>query len=77
MICMQGATQIAIGMGIGLLAGTAMVRGVRILLFEVQPSDPVVFALVIGVLAVTAFIACIIPAIRATRVDPLVALRTE
>lgn len=77
MICVQGATQIAIGMGIGLLAGTAMVRGVRMLLFEVEPSDPAVFALVIGVLAVTAFIACIIPAIRATRVDPLVALRTE
>jgi ABC-type antimicrobial peptide transport system permease subunit len=66
-----------IGMALGLTAGALMVRAVRMLLFEVQPSDPVVFALVAGVLGATAFVACIIPAVRATRVDPLVALRTE
>ena len=77
MICRQGAKQTLIGMALGLTAGALMVRAVRMLLFEVQPSDPVVFALVAGVLGATAFVACIIPAVRATRVDPLVALRTE
>ena len=77
MICRQGAKQTLIGMALGLTAGALLVRAVRMLLFEVQPSDPVVFALVAGVLGATAFVACIIPAVRATRVDPLVALRTE
>jgi ABC-type antimicrobial peptide transport system permease subunit len=47
------------------------------LLFEVRPGDPSVFGVVASVLAVAAFVACIIPAFRATRVDPLVALRSE
>ena len=77
MVCRQGARQIAIGMTLGLIAGAAIVRAARAALFEVQPNDPGVFALVVGVLAGAAFVACIIPAVRATRVDPLVALRTD
>jgi len=76
-VCRQGATQILIGMSLGLLAGAALVRLVRAMLFEVQPNDPVVFALVAGVLGTVALVACIIPAIGATRVDPVIALRTE
>jgi len=76
-VCRQGATQIAIGMSLGLLAGAALVRVARAVLFQVRPNDPVVFAVVVGVLGATAFVACIIPAIGATRVDPLVALRAE
>jgi putative ABC transport system permease protein len=49
----------------------------RAALFGVAPNDPVVFAMVGGVLAVSALVACIIPALRATRVDPLVAFRTD
>jgi putative ABC transport system permease protein len=77
MICRQGARQIAIGMSIGLVAGAAVMRAARASLFEVQPNDPTVFALVAAVLGVAAFVACMIPAVGATRVDPLVALRTE
>jgi ABC-type antimicrobial peptide transport system permease subunit len=77
MVCQQGARQIAIGLTLGLVAGAAIVRAARAALFEVQPNDPTVFALVVGVLAGAAFVACIIPAVRATRVDPLVALRTD
>ena len=77
LVCRQGATQIVIGMSIGLLFGAVFVRAVRMLLFEVQPNDPSVFAFVAVVLGLAAFVACLIPAIRATRVDPLTALRTD
>ena len=77
MVCRQGAKQIITGIAIGFIAGAAVVRLARAVLFGVTPNDPVVFALVGGVLAVSALAACIIPAVRATRVDPLVALRTE
>ena len=77
MICRQGVRQILLGITLGFVAGAAVVRLARAVLFEVQPSDPVVFGVVAGVLGAAAFVACIIPAVRATRVDPLVALRTE
>jgi putative ABC transport system permease protein len=77
LICRQGAKQIVVGMALGLLVGAGLVRMVRILLFEVQPSDPSVFGIVASVLGAAAFVACIIPAVRATRVDPLVALRSD
>ena len=76
-VCRQGAIQIVVGMSLGLLAGAGLVRAARATLFEVQPSDPAVFALVVGVLGAAAFVACIIPAIGATRVDPLTALRSD
>jgi len=77
MVCRQGAKQIAIGIALGFLAGAGVVRMARAALFGVAPNDPVVFAMVGGVLGVSALVACIIPAVRATRVDPLVALRTD
>jgi putative ABC transport system permease protein len=77
LICRQGAKQIVVGMALGLLVGAGLVRLVRILLFDVQPSDPSVFGIVASVLGAAAFVACIIPAVRATRVDPLVALRSD
>jgi predicted permease len=77
MVCQQGARQILIGLALGFVAGGALIRAVRGLLFEVRPNDLSVFGLVAGVLGLAAFVACIIPAVGATRVDPLVALRTE
>ncbi len=77
MVCRQGAKQITIGVAIGFVAGGAVVRMARVVLFGVAPNDPTVFAMVGGVLGVSALVACLIPAVRATRVDPLVALRTE
>ena len=68
---------ILIGVSVGLVAGTALVRLLRVMLFEFRPGDPVVFGLVAGVLGAAALVACVIPAIAATRVDPLIALRTD
>ena len=75
MVCGQGMRQLLVGMAIGLFMGAGLVRSMRALLFEVRAGDPSVFVLVAGVLAAAAFVACIIPAVRATRVDPLIALR--
>jgi putative ABC transport system permease protein len=77
MVCRQGAAQITLGMAVGFLAGGAIVRVAQAALFEIEPGDPTVFALVAVVLGAAALAACLVPARRATRVDPLVALRTE
>src|SRR4029078_3679646 len=77
LVSRQRARQILLGLTIGTALGMAFVRAIRAVLFDVQPSDPSVFVLVVGVLATSAFVACIVPAVRATRVDPLIALRSE
>lgn len=73
----QGAWQIAIGMTTGLLVGSGLVRITRAVLFQVRPNDPVVTAVVGAVLGGTALLACLMPARKATRVDPMIALRAE
>jgi putative ABC transport system permease protein len=65
------------GLAIGLAGALAASRLLTSLLFEVKPSDPATFALVGALLAVAALCACLIQARRATRVDPIVALRYE
>jgi len=77
MVLRQGARQIAVGMAVGLLVGSGLVRVARAALFQVQPNDPLVTLLVGLVLASTALVACLVPARKATRVDPVIALRTE
>jgi len=77
LVARQGARQIVVGVTIGVLIGTGFVRLIRAVLFDVQPNDPWVFALVAGVLGSSAFVACLVPALRAGRVDPVIALRSE
>jgi putative ABC transport system permease protein len=77
LVARQGAGQTVAGMGIGFVFGAAFVQVARSVLFGVRPGDPFVILLVAGVLGGTAAIACIIPARRATRVDPVVALRVD
>jgi len=77
MIFGQGAWQLGLGLvlGLGLAGGVAQLM--TILLFDVQPRDPSIFGSVVVVLAVAGLAACFVPARRATRVDPLVALRAD
>jgi len=65
------------GIGAGLLAAMALSRVLNSMLFGVEARDPLTFAAVGGLLATIALAACLIPARRASRVDPVVALREE
>jgi predicted permease len=77
MIVGQGAKLIALGMSIGLIIALIGSRLIHSLLYGVSSADPLVYASVLLVLAMVALLACWLPARRATRVDPLYALRQE
>jgi putative ABC transport system permease protein len=77
LVLRQGMTLAAVGLVIGLLGAFAGTRVLSRLLFETTPLDPVTFGSVATLLLTVALLACWIPARRATRVDPMVALRCE
>jgi putative ABC transport system permease protein len=77
MVVKQGSMLILLGLVIGLAGAYALTRLIESLLFGVTPKDPFTFAAVAVLLAVVALMACYIPAWRATKVDPLEALRYE
>lgn len=77
MILNQGLRLAVIGIAIGGIAAAVLTRLMRSVLFEVAPLDSLVFTLAALTLGAVAIAACLAPALRATRVDPLVALRHE
>ena len=77
MVLRQGLTLALGGMALGIVAALGLTRLLRSLLFEVRTTDITTFVFVLGTLFVVALLACYIPARRATKVDPLVALRYE
>jgi predicted permease len=77
MILSQGAALVGLGLLLGVVGALALQKVLASLLFGVAPTDPLIFGLVIALLALVSLLACWWPARRAARVDPLVALRYE
>jgi hypothetical protein len=77
LVLRQGMTQTAVGLCLGTAFALAVSSLISALLFGVEPRDPLVFATVVSVLLATAALACWVPALRASRSDPLEALRSE
>jgi putative ABC transport system permease protein len=77
MVLGQGMMLTSVGIATGLIGALGVTRVMRTLLYETSPTDPLTFAAVIPVLAASALLACWVPARRAMRADPIVALRCE
>jgi ABC-type antimicrobial peptide transport system permease subunit len=82
MVMTQGAWQLAMGLalgagGIALLLGVVAASALKTMLFKVNALDPTIYFAVSGLLTMVAAVSCFVPARRATRVDPMVALRYE
>ena len=77
MILRDGAVLTAVGVVVGIIAALALTRTIDAMLFETPATDPLTMSSVAVVIAIAALLACWVPARRSTRVDPVVALRTE
>jgi len=81
MVLVQGSRLTALGVALGVLITLALVvlagDGMQAVLFGVSPRDPLIYAAVVGLVAIISLAASFVPARRATRVDPMIALRAE
>jgi putative ABC transport system permease protein len=77
LVVRQGMLLAIVGVVLGLIGAFWLTRVMATLLFQVTARDPITFAVVAALLIAVAFVACFVPALRATKVDPLVALRYE
>lgn len=77
MVIVEGMKPTLLGLAIGIIAALAFGRVMSSLIYQIAPSDPLTFAAVAALLTMVGFLATVIPAYRASRVDPMVALRDE
>ncbi len=77
LVLAKGMKQIGVGMAIGLVFGAALARPLQLVAFRVDPNDPTVYAAIVLTLTLTGLLACLVPALRAARVDVVVAVKAE
>ncbi len=77
LVLKRGVVLVASGLVLGLLGAWGVTRLIEELLYQVEPTDPLTFVLVSVFFALVAVVACLLPAWRALRVDPLIALQAE
>jgi len=77
LVLAKGMKQIGVGMAVGLVLGAALARPLGSVSFRVDPNDPTIYAAVILTLTLTGLLACLVPALRAARVDVVQAVKAE
>lgn len=77
LVVTEGLWPVMIGIGAGLVIAVVSGRAISAMLYRTSPSDPVVLILAAAVLMATATLGCLVPGLRATRVDPITVLRSE
>ena len=77
LVMREGAVQLAIGLTVGMAMAFGVSNVIGLILFDVEPRDPAVFGTIVVVIALVGIVASFVPALRATRVDPMVALRYD
>src|SRR5262249_29737946 len=77
LVMRNGLQLVAVGLGAGLLAAAVAARLIQTLLFDVTPLDPLIYAGVTVLFTIVASLACLVPSLRASRIDPLIALRAD
>ncbi len=77
LVLKEGLRVVGLGLALGALGSLGLMRLIQSLLYGIRPTDPLVMALVAALLAATGLMACVLPARRATRIDPVVALSGE
>ena len=77
LVMRSGLELVAVGLALGLVAAAGVARLIRSLLYDVQPLDPLVYAAVALLFTLVASLACLLPSLRASRIDPLEALRAD
>ena len=77
LVLKKGMAQLGVGVALGLGLGLVMARPLQVALFQVNPNDPTVYAAIVVTFTVAGLIACMVPAVRATRVNLVEALRRE
>jgi ABC-type antimicrobial peptide transport system permease subunit len=77
LVLLDGLRPVFLGLLIGLAGGATAATLIRSILYGTSPLDPVVFAIMVASLLLTAIVACALPAIRASRIEPMQALRIE
>jgi ABC-type antimicrobial peptide transport system permease subunit len=76
-VLFDGLTPVLFGLLIGLAGGATAARFIKTILYGTSPLDPIVFATMVGTLLLTAIVACALPALRASRIEPMQALRID
>ena len=77
LVLLDGLTPVLFGLLIGLAGGATAARFIKTILYGTSPLDPIVFATMVGTLLLTAIVACALPAFRASRIEPMQALRID